>query len=36
MQIIDYELIEHINILFDKKVVIYGCGMWGKRVCNLL
>ena len=36
MRIIDYELIEHINILFHKKVVIYGCGMWGKRVCNLL
>ena len=26
MRIIDYELIEHINILFHKKVVIYGCG----------
>lgn len=36
MQIKDYELINDIRILFDKKIVIYGIGFWGKHIFHLL
>lgn len=36
MQIKDYELIDNIDILFEKKIIIYGVGQYGYRSAILL
>ena len=36
MQIQDYELINNIGVLFEKKVIIYGAGKYGIRSAKLL
>lgn len=36
MKVIDYELINDISYLFEKKIIIYGAGMYGKRVAITL
>lgn len=36
MQIQDYELINSIDVLFEKKIIIYGAGKYGIRSAKLL
>lgn len=36
MQVKDYELINNINPLFEKKIIIYGAGKYGNRSKKLL
>ena len=36
MIIKDYEFIHNINVLFEKKIVIYGAGAYGRRMAYLL
>lgn len=36
MQIRDYEFIHNIEVLFEKKIIIYGAGEYGKRSAQLL
>ena len=36
MQIQDYELINNIGVLFEKKIIIYGAGKYGIRSARLL
>lgn len=36
MQIKDYELVNNIGVLFEKKIIIYGAGKYGIRSAKLL
>lgn len=36
MQVKDYELVNNINVLFEKKIIIYGAGKYGFRSAKLL
>ena len=36
MQIQDYELVNNIGVLFEKKIIIYGVGKYGIRSAKLL
>ena len=36
MAVVDYEVINDISVFFEKKIIIYGAGFWGKKVCDTL
>ena len=36
MNVIDYELIEDVSILFSSKIILYGIGYWGEKVFECL
>lgn len=36
MQVKDYEFIYDINVLFEKKIIIYGAGKYGRKMLDLI
>lgn len=36
MQIRDYDLLNNVDVLFDKSIIIYGAGLYGRKSARLL